>query len=69
MDDYQRRKQQRKDYYMKYVHGFKKRPCSACSGSGRYDHNGSPKCGACNGTGKERYRPMEHINENDNNTK
>lgn len=27
--------------------------CSACSGSGRYDHNGSPKCGACEGTGKD----------------
>ena len=27
--------------------------CSACSGSGRYDARGSPKCGACEGTGKE----------------
>lgn len=26
--------------------------CVACSGSGRYDTTGSPKCGACNGTGK-----------------
>ena len=30
----------------------KKQKCSACSGSGYYDHNGSPPCGACNGTGK-----------------
>ena len=29
------------------------RDCTACSGSGRYDHCGSPKCGACEGTGKE----------------
>lgn len=28
-----------------------KEKCTACSGSGRYDHNGSPKCGCCNGTG------------------
>jgi hypothetical protein len=25
--------------------------CTACSGSGYYDHNGSPRCGACNGNG------------------
>lgn len=29
--------------------------CTACNGSGYYDHNGSPRCGACNGTGKEIY--------------
>ena len=27
--------------------------CIACNGSGHYDHNGSPPCGACDGTGKE----------------
>jgi DnaJ-class molecular chaperone len=27
--------------------------CLACAGSGYYDDNGSPKCGACGGTGKE----------------
>lgn len=32
----------------------KPKPCLACNGSGRYDHNGSPKCGACNGTGKDK---------------
>lgn len=31
----------------------KPRPCIACNGTGRYDHNGSPKCGACDGTGRE----------------
>lgn len=30
-----------------------KKVCSACNGSGRYDHNGSPKCSSCNGTGKD----------------
>jgi len=31
----------------------KERKCYACNGSGHYDTNGSPKCGACGGTGKE----------------
>jgi hypothetical protein len=26
--------------------------CYACNGIGRYDTTGSPKCGACGGTGK-----------------
>ena len=26
--------------------------CIACNGSGRYDHNRSPKCSSCEGTGK-----------------
>lgn len=30
-----------------------KTKCLACGGSGYYDHNGSPKCGWCNGTGYE----------------
>jgi len=53
------RKQERKKYYEKYVKGWKLRPCTACNGSGLYDSFGSPKCGACNGTGKERYKPCE----------
>lgn len=27
--------------------------CVACNGSGHYDSNGSPPCGACDGTGVE----------------
>ena len=27
--------------------------CVDCNGSGYYDHNGSPPCGACDGTGEE----------------
>lgn len=45
------RKEERGKMY-KENHGRKLTECSACSGSGRYDHNGSPKCGACGGTGK-----------------
>ena len=31
----------------------KPKPCGACSGSGRYDSTGSPKCASCNGSGIE----------------
>jgi hypothetical protein len=37
-------------------HGLKLITCGACNGSGRYDHNGSPPCGCCKGTGKVRER-------------
>ena len=57
MDKYQLRKQQRTIQYEKYVKGWKQRECTACNGSGYYDHNGSPTCGSCDGTGKERYKP------------
>jgi DnaJ-class molecular chaperone len=50
------RKQLRKDYYEKYIKGWKTRACVACNGSGHYDHNGSPKCGGCDGSGKEKYK-------------
>ena len=52
------RKAQRKEHYDARVRGWKLRPCSACSGSGHYDAKGSPKCGACGGTGRERVKPM-----------
>lgn len=51
------RKQKRRTHYLENVYRWKQRPCTACNGSGYYDDNGSPKCGACNGTGKERYKP------------
>ena len=35
-------------------HGVAEETCTACSGSGRYDHHGSPACGSCNGTGRKR---------------
>ena len=57
------RKQARKEYYENYVKGWKLRPCSACNGSGYYDHNGSPDCGSCDGTGEERYNPIQDEKE------
>lgn len=57
--NFKERKEQRKQYYEKYVKGWKLCDCSACNGSGYYDNTGSPPCGACNGTGKERYKPNE----------
>lgn len=56
--DYHRRKEERTKHYNNFVKGWKLRPCTACGGSGYYDNNGSPKCGACNGTGKERYKKL-----------
>lgn len=59
-NDYKIRKEERRKAYQEN-HGRKLVECSACSGSGRYDHNGSPKCGACNGTGKELTEPTEAV--------
>jgi DnaJ-class molecular chaperone len=53
---YIERKERRKWYFENFVKGWKLRPCSACGGSGHYDDTNSPKCEACNGTGKERYK-------------
>lgn len=61
--NFQERKNKRKEHFEKNVKGWKERPCLACNGSGYYDHflNGkTPKCGACNGTGKETYKPKDH---------
>ena len=55
---FQERKEMRKRRFLDEVHGCKLRTCAACNGSGRYDHNGSPKCATCDGTGRERYKPM-----------
>tara|TARA_Y100001960_G_scaffold332700_1_gene434307 strand:+ start:27681 stop:28175 length:495 start_codon:yes stop_codon:yes gene_type:complete len=40
------------DYYT-YEFGYQKEECSACAGSGYYDHNGNPDCSACDGTGSD----------------
>lgn len=53
------RKEERRAYFLKYIYGWKLRKCSACSGSGWYDNDDNPPCGACDGTGRERYPPME----------
>lgn len=65
--DFLARKQQRKEYYLRFVYGWKLKPCTSCSGSGVYDHNGSPPCQACDGTGKERYRSDKALDITDNN--
>ncbi len=56
-------KEARKEHYLKYVYGWKLRPCTACNGSGYYDscdRKGNPiPCGSCEGTGKERYKPTQ----------
>jgi DnaJ-class molecular chaperone len=59
--DFQERKQKRIEHNEKNVKGWKQRACIACNGSGYYDHNGSPKCGSCNGTGKEMYKPKPAV--------
>jgi hypothetical protein len=51
------RKAARREHYKRFIEGWKLRACSACAGSGRYDHDGAPPCGACGGTGRERYKP------------
>ena len=54
------RKAERTKHFNEKVKGWKEKYCIACMGSGWYDNtiNGKqPKCGACNGTGKEKYKP------------
>jgi DnaJ-class molecular chaperone len=53
MDEYQRRKQIRREEYAKN-NGRGWITCVACNGSGRYDNTGSPPCSACGGKGKVR---------------
>lgn len=48
---YEQRKELRRQKFNR-THGGKMVECTACSGSGRYDHNGSPPCGCCGGRGK-----------------
>lgn len=55
--NFRERKAARTAYYFRFVFGWRQRPCTACNGSGRYDGNGSPKCGSCDGTGKETFKP------------
>lgn len=52
---FRKRKEERKKLYEKRKFGWRLRDCTACGGSGVYDHNDSPPCYACEGTGKERY--------------
>jgi uncharacterized protein YbbK (DUF523 family) len=58
------RKADRSAYFWKFVYGWKLRKCSACNGSGYYDHNGSPPCGSCEGSCRERYRGSKSLGFN-----
>lgn len=58
MSTFHERKAQRTEHFRRYVHGWKLQDCTACYGSGRYDSHRSPRCGACDGTGKERVKPQ-----------
>lgn len=58
--DFHERKRKRREHFERFVKGWKLRPCTACNGSGYYDHfigGKIPKCGACDGTGKEKFLP------------
>lgn len=56
---FHKRKAERKAHFETHVKGWRLTTCGACNGSGRYDHNGSPKCSWCSGTGKTRTKPKE----------
>ena len=54
--NFHERKKWRTRWYFRCVYGWRLKTCTACSGSGRYDHHGSPRCGNCDGTGKSLYQ-------------
>jgi hypothetical protein len=45
--------------FWRYRWRYRNERCGACNGSGRYDNDGSPDCGSCEGTGVERVRAPE----------
>ena len=55
--NFKERKKKRTFFFENYIKGWKDRVCTACNGSSYYDCNGSPKCGCCDGTGKEKFKP------------
>ncbi len=59
--NFKERKAERKKYYAENVYGWRERVCSACAGSGYYDHTSSPTCSACSGSGKELYKGTKNI--------
>jgi DnaJ-class molecular chaperone len=50
----ERKEERRMEFARRF--GVKEITCTACSGSGVYDHNGCPPCGGCDGKGKTRDR-------------
>ncbi len=64
MYTWKERKQMRVDHYNNNIHGWKQKICTACNGSGYYDHDNSPECSSCAGTGKETYPGEKSIKFN-----
>ncbi len=60
MSTFHERKAERTEHFERWVKGWKLVTCTACSGSGYYDHDGSPPCDGCDGTGRERVSPAEY---------
>lgn len=58
MSTFHERKVARRDYFHRFINGWKQRPCTACAGSGHYDGGSAPACGGCAGSGKERFAPL-----------
>nr|WP_250808454.1 hypothetical protein [Neorhizobium tomejilense] len=58
MSTWLERKEDRRREHVRY-HGVKCETCVACNGSGVYDHNGTPPCASCEGTGRVR-RPRRN---------
>lgn len=59
--DRKKYKELKRLYYEKYIHGNKLVKCTACNGSGYYDttiRGRVPKCGSCEGTGKEKIKDI-----------
>lgn len=67
MANFHQRKAERTEYYLAFVYGWKLIPCLSCNGSGKYDNDGSPDCGACDGSGKERVRGAKAMHPITNN--
>lgn len=54
---FRERKAQRTEYFNLFIKHWVLETCTACNGSGYYDHNDNPPCAACDGTGKSWTKP------------
>ncbi len=60
LTDYQRGQKDMRDRATQACYDMKdESKCSACNGSGYYDHNGSPRCGCCDGEGTTKSTPHD----------
>jgi len=65
-DTFHERKKERTEYFYRFIYGWRLQDCVACMGTGEYDDNGSPPCGACDGTGKETFQGPHAIKYKEN---